>query len=130
MTRDDERPVDGIELDEDVETTVVRMWGAVDGNLRGQASAAMARCLERGRAVVIDVSGTTFMDSSGLAFLLQLHRVGQEEGMPVVLRDAPAFLTELLQMIGMADVVPLTWSSGREPGAGDDVGDVPVLVPV
>ena len=97
--------VGGIDVHEDGERTLVRMWGEVDAVLRDQASLAMVECLQRGRPVTVDAGALTFIDSSGLAFVLQLHKVGQEDGMPLVLRDAPDLLLDLLDMIGMGGAI-------------------------
>ncbi|MBC7292033.1 MAG: STAS domain-containing protein [Actinotalea sp.] len=81
------------------------MWGEVDAALRDQASLAMVQCLQRGLPVTVDARDLTFIDSSGLAFVLQLHKVGHDEGLPLVLRDAPDLLLDLLEMVGMADAI-------------------------
>lgn len=99
--------VGGIDVREDGERTLVRMWGEVDAALRDQASLAMVQCLQRARPVTVDAGALTFIDSSGLAFVLQLHKVGQDDGMPLVLRDAPDLLTDLLEMVGMAGAIQL-----------------------
>lgn len=113
MTHDDSRPADGIAVEEGPERTLVRMWGEVDGSLRSQASAAMAQCLGRALPVTVDVGRVTFIDSSGIAFLLQLHRAAEEAGVDVALLDPPALLLDLLEMIGMGGVIPLTWTPAR-----------------
>lgn len=104
--------VGGIDVREDGERTLVRMWGEVDAALRDQASLAMVECLRRARPVTVDAGGLTFIDSSGLAFVLQLHKVGRDDGMPLVLRDAPGLLLELLEMIGMAGAIRLESTEG------------------
>lgn len=99
--------VGGIDVLDDGDRTLVRMWGEVDAALRDQASLAMVQCLQRARPVTVDAGPMTFIDSSGLAFVLQLHKVGQDDGMPLVLRDAPGLLLDLLDMIGMAGAIQL-----------------------
>lgn len=107
VTRPADGEVGGIDVREDGERMLVRMWGEVDAALRDQASLAMVQCLQRARPVTVDAGGLTFIDSSGLAFVLQLHKVGRDEGMPLVLRDAPEMLLDLLDMIGMAGAIQL-----------------------
>jgi anti-anti-sigma factor len=98
----------GIEI-VDADRSVVRLWGDVDALLRDQASAALVRLLERGGPYVIDVGDVTFIDSSGLAFILQLHRVAGDENTHVVLRDPPTLVLDMLDLIGVK--IPLEFST-------------------
>ena len=91
--------------------TLVRLWGEVDEGLREQASRAMAHAMARPGGVVIDTSEVELIDSSGLAFILQLFRSGAEEGTPVVLRDPPDLLLDMLDLVGLAGRVTVEFSS-------------------
>lgn len=113
MTPDDARPTGAITVEERPDRTVVHLRGEIDGSLRGQASAAMAQSLGRGLPVTADVGAVTFIDSTGLAFLLQLHKAAGEGGVGVTLLDPPALLLDLLGMIGMGDAIPLSWTPAR-----------------
>ncbi|ACQ78563.1 anti-sigma-factor antagonist [Beutenbergia cavernae DSM 12333] len=84
---------------------VIRIWGEVDAALRDDASAAMAAVLADPGPVVIDARDVTFIDSTGLAFILQLHKHGSEESREVVLRDPAPRLTELLELAAVGDLV-------------------------
>lgn len=101
----------GIEVSPGTGRAVVRLWGDVDASLRDEASNAMVELLARGGPYVADVSGVTFLDSSGIAFLLQLHRVAADEGSRLILRDPPVLVIDLLQLIGIADVIPLEFTN-------------------
>lgn len=101
------RPVDGgIEAAPEGDGTRVLLWGAVDASLRDQASAVMAQTLAADGPVTIDVARVEFLDSSGLAFLLQLVRAGREDGRDVVLENPPALVIELLDLLGL-DRLPM-----------------------
>ena len=104
----------GIEVLE-TDRSVIRLWGEVDALLRDQASAALVRLLERGGPYVIDVAHVTFIDSAGLAFIIQLHRLAGDENTHVVLRDPPAFLVGLLDLIGVPGSIPFEYSSEPPP---------------
>lgn len=93
--------------------TVVRLWGEVDGALREDASASMAQALATTAPIVVDATGLTFIDSSGLAFLLQLHLAAEECGQALTLRDPAREVVARLDLIGMADEFVL-----EEAGAG------------
>lgn len=93
-------------LFEQPETSVVDMWGEIDVALRSEASAALANALDRDMPVVIDTSKVTFMDSTGIAFLVQLYTIGTEEGLQVSLRNPPNVVTDVLEMLGVIDIFP------------------------
>lgn len=111
----------GIEVSDDPDRALVRLWGDVDASLRDQASMAMVALLHRGGPYVIDVSDVTFIDSSGIAFILQVHRMATDEGSTAVLRDPPALVIEMLDLIGIGGTIPFEFSAGKAPdpvGAG------------
>lgn len=96
----------GITLFEQPDTSVVDMWGEIDVALRSEASAALANALDRDVPVVIDTSKVTFMDSTGIAFLVQFYTIGSEEGLQVSLRNPPTVVTDVLEMLGVIDIFP------------------------
>lgn len=87
-------------------TTVVRMCGEIDGALRAAASRTLVGVIQRDRRVVVDLGDVSFVDSAGIAFLLQLVQVGREQGFPVLLRDAPQRVVDVLELIGVRDDLP------------------------
>ncbi|WP_265522007.1 STAS domain-containing protein [Oerskovia flava] len=98
----------GITLLEQCDASVVDMWGEIDVALRSEASAALANALDRDLPVVIDTSKVTFMDSTGIAFLVQFYTIGTEEGLEVVLRNPPTVVTDVLEMLGVIGIFPQT----------------------
>lgn len=89
--------------------TVVSLWGEVDAALRDAASDVMASLASRPTTgpVTIDASDVTFIDSSGIAFILQLFMLGQETGAEVALRRPAEPVVEVLEMIGMGGRIPV-----------------------
>jgi len=94
----------GIRLVEEPGASVVHMWGEIDVALRSEASAALANALQRDVPVVIDTSEVTFMDSTGIAFLVQFYTIGSEEGLSVTLRNPPSVVTDVLEMLGVIEI--------------------------
>ncbi|MFP3714319.1 STAS domain-containing protein [Puerhibacterium sp. TATVAM-FAB25] len=90
--------------------TLVTLWGEVDASLRESASEAMATLAAHGsgRPVVVDARDVTFIDSSGVAFILQVYVLGQETGTPVSLRDPSEAVVEVLDMVGIGGRIPVT----------------------
>lgn len=95
------------------EGALVTLWGEIDTALRGPASEAMADLVDRPGSIEIDTAHVSFIDSSGLAFILQLYRMGREERRHVVLRDPSPFVEELLAMIGMTNRIPVMYTQDR-----------------
>ncbi len=100
---------------------VVTMWGEVDAALRDRASEAMSYVLDTRGRVVVDVADVTFIDSSGIAFIIQLWP--PIYGREVVLRDPAPSIVELLDMIGMGGRIPVE-RSGASTGPIEVVGAV------
>jgi len=97
-------PVDAagdIRVERERERTVVLLVGEVDAQLRAQASAAMSTALTAGLPVLLDATETTFIDSAGLAFVLQLHAAAAEESIPVTLLDPQRVVRDVLDLVGM-----------------------------
>ena len=88
-------------------STVIVLVGEIDGALRDDASASMAQALVSGSPVIIDTTLATFIDSSGLAFVLQLSRAASEAGIAVSVRDPHRVLFDVLDMIGLAGELPV-----------------------
>lgn len=107
VTFTDEAQAGGIALVERTDVSVVDMWGEIDIALRNEASAALARAFERDLPVVVDTSRVTFIDSAGVAFLVQLCRIGRDEGLRVSLHRPPAAVLDVLRMLDL-DVPPET----------------------
>lgn len=87
------------------EVLELRLAGEIDAALRPQASESMAVALTAGTPVVIDASDVTFIDSAGIAFVMQLHHAGSEAGIDVALRDPRRVLRDVLDMIGYGDQI-------------------------
>lgn len=85
---------------------VVCLVGEIDASLRESASAAMGLALMSGLPLLVDASEATFIDSSGVAFVLQLHLAASEAGVELTLHDPHRVLRDLLDMVGMSEVIP------------------------
>jgi len=92
-----------IRIEAGPETTVVRLVGEIDAALRSQASESMALALTADAPVLIEATEATFIDSSGIAFVMQLHHAATEAGIDVALRDPQRVLRDVLEMIGYSD---------------------------
>lgn len=82
--------------------TIVRLVGEIDAALRDEASASMAAALVAGLPVLLDATGATFVDSSGVAFVVQLHLAAGQAGLEVRLLDPKRVLVDVLSVVGVA----------------------------
>lgn len=81
----------------------------VEGELDLAATAEFGDAIEtvraRGGAVVIDLSATTFLDSSGVAVLVRAHRSQTEVRRPLVLRAPSPPVMRVLNLAGLDQVL-------------------------
>ena len=89
--------------------------GDVDATLREEASIAMGQALGASTPVVCDATDLRFIDSTGVAFLLQLRMATREAGLAMSLWDPRRVVGDLLDAVGMAGEIP---ASDAAPGGG------------
>ncbi|NKY38065.1 STAS domain-containing protein [Cellulomonas septica] len=82
------------------DVTVVRLSGEIDQGLRPQASSALAASLRRHVPVVLDAEDVTFIDASGLSFVIQCSRIGHEQGLSVRMATCSPCVHDMLEMVG------------------------------
>ena len=74
--------------------------GVVDRELRELAGAGFDR-------LMVDLRGLTFMDSSGLALLLQWARTAREDGIVLELYPGAPDVMRVIDLAGVRDALPL-----------------------
>jgi len=89
--------------------TRVRLTGEIDAALREDASRAMRRVVSGDEPVVVDLAEVTFIDSSGVAFLVQCSMACEQLRLPCELRNVPEQASQVLTVLGLSDrtVVPV-----------------------
>lgn len=85
------------------QATVLTIAGDVDCNRTSELSSLFAESGDD-HSVVVDVSGVTFIDSSGLRLFLDEHRRRDERGHRLVLRSPSSAMLRLLELTKLADV--------------------------
>jgi len=129
MSAIEHAPAGTIQVEAQETRTVIVFVGEVDAALRAEASASMGAALVTGLPVVVDSSRATFVDSSGLAFVLQLHLATSEAGIPLTLRDPNRMLRDVLDMVGLGAELE-DEDDGPSGGGVTDVPTLPDDVPV
>ncbi len=105
---------DTIDVDVVDGSTMVRLVGEIDANLRTQASDGMGLALLHGLPIVVDAERATFADSSGIAFVLQLYMAAREAGIPLTLRDPHGVLRDVLTAVHTVHDGPEQWATDED----------------
>lgn len=66
------------------------------------------------RACVLELSGLTFMDSSGIAVMLRAERLLRQSGASLALAQPPEQVRKVLEVAGLPRVIPLRGESEKE----------------
>ncbi|WP_169734272.1 STAS domain-containing protein [Hamadaea tsunoensis] len=98
-----------ITTDHQAEATVVALAGELDLGSRTRLQAALAEAIEAGRPVVVDLSGLTFMDSTGIAVLTNARRAAGEAGVPLTVTEATGTVERILEMTGVRQFLSGEW---------------------
>jgi anti-sigma B factor antagonist len=109
-------------FDEQVDETtqVVSVRGEIDLFTAPEFKARIHDAIEAGRdLIVVDLTGTTFIDSSSLGVLISAHRrLKLRGGRLVVVCDVPAVLSTF-KITGLDGVLEMTSSRDEALAAGD-----------
>lgn len=105
-----------IELDDE---TVIEVAGEIDIVAQDRLRALTLEARARGHRLVIDLSETTFMDSTGLRVLLEAWRSQAEAGSEMVLRAPSPAVRTLLEITGVRDVLPIEGATDTASGDAD-----------
>ena len=81
-----------------------------------EALTALNDCPDGARHIVIDVSGVTFLDSTGLGALIQIRNAGIARDAAVSLRGVTQRIGQLLRVTGSTRFSGLTRCPTREDG--------------
>src|SRR5512142_1697344 len=77
--------------------------------VRQDGAALRRHDLAQCRAIVLDLSGVSFLDSSGLNFVLQEHRRCECDGLDFRLVPGPEPVQRVFEMTGLTD--RLVWAN-------------------
>jgi anti-sigma B factor antagonist len=98
-----------VEIDGD---RVVEIKGEIDLDARPELVKALSQASTAGQRLVVEMSGTTFMDSTGLKALLDAWQAHVAAGCEFVLRDPSPAVVRVLDIAAMSDAVPVDRTDG------------------
>jgi anti-sigma B factor antagonist len=97
-----------VEVSEEPGTLILRLAGELDmASVRVVESALMAAIPTTG-AVVLDLGGLTFCDSTGIEMLAAAHRKASNEGTLLTVSNVPIAVARVLKISGMDQVLTIT----------------------
>ena len=97
--------VPAVEVREEDGTTIIRLSGDLDMTSIRQVSGAIDAALGGRRAkVIVDASGLTYMDSSGVALMVRVSQTAQE----VQVRNPTPIVRRLIQLTGLSEILRIT----------------------
>lgn len=85
-------------------STVVGFEGDIDLENSGDARAILLDCVSRSPAVVVDMSGVTMIDSSGVASLLEAFQSAAKKGKKFFLAEATGPVMRVLKLARLETV--------------------------
>jgi stage II sporulation protein AA (anti-sigma F factor antagonist) len=104
------------QLEVEVRQTNGRAWLALNGEVDAYTRATLSEKLDAAVAesrgdVTLDLSGVSFVDSSGIAVLVGAAKQLRERGNDLVLVSPPAMVKKVLEMTGVNRLVRLRRSA-------------------
>jgi anti-sigma B factor antagonist len=115
-----------LSVDTVIDGTVAHVAVAGDIDLRTAAllEDPVRRVLSEHRVshLVIDLRGTTFLDSTGLRLLLQLNADGREQRWQLVVVRGPSSVHRTMELVGLDKQIPIVDDPAH---ALDDAADRP-----
>jgi anti-anti-sigma factor len=100
---------------------VVTLTGECDLSVRDELAGVLLAGVAESRMVVLDLSGLTFLDSSGVHTLVMAHQTARREGGKLYAVGAVGVVADLLDLTGVADL--LRAPDGGGPGQWGDHRD-------
>ena len=92
-----------IHFDASAGELTAKLCGEIDhhcaGALRSEIDAAIYTHIPK--TLVLDFSGVSFMDSSGIGLIMGRYRILQPLGGGIILQDPPAHISRVLRLAGM-----------------------------
>ncbi len=80
-----------------------RVSGEVDAHSSESFASALIAAATQSTEVKVDMSGVTFMDSSGLRVLVEAQQRAEAGGPSLVLRSPSRQITRLLELAGLTE---------------------------
>ena len=107
-----------VEVREEGEVAVVAMRGEVDLSTSPRARQSILDSLTAGRSVAVEMSGVTYIDSSGVASLVEGYQAAKNQGLRFCLVGVSEAARSVLELARLDRVFPM--AATVEEFAADD----------
>lgn len=93
-----------IETSRDGTRASIALAGELDSDAATALASEFARAVAEGETheLVLDLSQTAFIDSTGMRTIIQIETAAREQSVPLVVKPPPDAVTELLRLTGVA----------------------------
>ena len=90
--------------------------GELDHHSAGHAMDSIVREMEEAlpRETILDLSGLTFMDSSGIALILKAYKITRAQGGTLALANPTRQVQRVMETSGIQRIVPTLEPAGKE----------------
>jgi anti-anti-sigma factor len=92
----------------------VHLSGEIDLAAKADLERALAQAAGEGRNVIVEMSRTTFIDSTSLKALLDALRSQTDAGLRFALRNPSSPARRTLQIAGVEDMIPAATADDHE----------------
>ena len=96
-----------IELRQTEDVSVAALQGAVDLSSSPQARSIILGCLNGGKSLLVDLSSVGYIDSSGIASLVEGFRLARDKQLAFGLLSVTAPALRVLQLARLDQVFPI-----------------------
>ncbi len=95
---------------------ILSLVGELDHHSARATMKAIEQAMEQSlpRQCILDLSGLTFMDSSGIALILKAHKLSRAQGGQVSVENPPKQVLRVLETSGIDRIVPIAQTIGKE----------------
>ena len=102
-----------IRVDREGDKVFIALFGDFNLSYQGEFEEALSELdRERVTSVVVDLSGLTFMDSTGLFLLLNLWKRCHREGIGIVFEGGSQEIQDLFEVTAMDQILPVVPPGG------------------
>ena len=95
------------EIKEEAGYTVVQLSGEIDLSSSPRARKAILECLNSGRALCVDMSGVSYIDSSGVASLVEGYQTARSRKLSFCLVGVSEAAMSVLELARLDKIFPI-----------------------
>jgi anti-anti-sigma factor len=87
--------------------SIIRVQGDLDSDSAPILRTMLAKELDAGRSVIVDLADCPFLDSLGIGVLVFGWKAADASGIPFHLRNVGRYAQRVLDLVGLSDLIPV-----------------------